>query len=84
MTEQQAVELAAIRKMLESDGWAVFHKQQKGAAESMRMTSWESVKTIEQLNYMKGFLEATEAIVNYENTVDATEASWNQEANATP
>ncbi len=71
MTEQEQQELAALKKMFESEGWALFIRSQSTVVENLRRNSWDSVKTIEQLNYMKGFLTALEGVVSYEKLIEA-------------
>jgi hypothetical protein len=73
MTEQEEQELTAVKKMLESDGWRVFHREHKQRAEDLRRNSWDSVRTLEQLHYMRGCLDILEQIVKYERLIEAAE-----------
>lgn len=75
-TEKQ--ELEALKRLLETDGWQLFHKAQKEQVQALRLTSWDSIKTLEQLHYMRGFLAALEGVVNYQNIVEAGEALQGQ------
>jgi hypothetical protein len=75
MTELEQLELAAVKKMLESDGWRVFHREHKQRAEDLRHNSWDSVRTLEQLHYMRGCLDILEGIVNYEKLIEAAETA---------
>lgn len=71
MTEQEQQEVQALTKMFESEGWAVFIRSQSNVVENLRRNSWDSVKTLEQLHYMRGFLTALEGVVNYEKIIEA-------------
>lgn len=71
VTDIEKQELEALQNMLETDGWRVFHKAHSEQIKNLRMTSWDSVKTLEQLHYMRGFLAALEGVVAYESLVEA-------------
>jgi hypothetical protein len=72
---REAEELDAIKKMLETDGWKIFHREHEQRVKDLRLTSWDSIKTLEQLHYMRGFLAALEGVVGYERLVEAAEAN---------
>lgn len=73
MTSQEQ-ELEALKKMLETDGWRIFHREHQQRVKDLRLTSWDSIKTLEQLHYLRGFIEALESIVNYDRLLEAQEA----------
>jgi hypothetical protein len=76
MTREQE-ELEALKKMVETDGWRIFHREHSERVAKLRLQSWDSIKTLEELNYMKGFLAALEGVVGYDKILDAAEASLN-------
>lgn len=67
----EEMEIEALRRMMETDGWTIFIREQRAVIDSLRQNSWDTIKTMEQLSYMKGFLAALEPIANFENKVDA-------------
>lgn len=70
MTETQQLELEALKRMMETDGWRVFHREHSEQLKNLRLTSWDSIKTQSELDYMKGFLACLHGIVNYEHILD--------------
>lgn len=74
MTQVEKQELEALKKMLETDGWRIFHREHAQRVKDLRLTSWDSIKTLEQLHYLRGFIEALESIVNYDRLLEAQEA----------
>lgn len=73
MTEADQAKLKALREMTETLGWQVFVREHTESATAMRHNVIESCKTLEQLNYTKGFVAALEALANYEKQLDAIE-----------
>lgn len=74
MTREQQ-ELEALKKMLETDGWRIFHREHLSRLESLKANSWESIKTLEQLNYMRGELAILTQLVNYDKLLQVAEES---------
>jgi hypothetical protein len=70
---REDLELEALKRMLETDGWGVFHREHSETIKNLRLTSWDSVKTLEQLHYMRGFLDALESVVAYDKLLAAAE-----------
>lgn len=72
--EHDKAEIADLKSMIETPGWVAFARQHKQRAEDLRLNSWNIIKTTAQLHYLKGFIEALEALANYENILVAAEA----------
>lgn len=66
-------ELQELKRMVDSLGWTIFRREQEAAVKDLRLNSWNSVKTTDQLHYMRGFLDALEGIVGYDKLLAAAE-----------
>lgn len=72
MTREQE-ELQELKRMVESTGWTLFRREHENTVKELRMSSWDSVKTTDQLHYMRGFLAALEGVVAYDKLLAAAE-----------
>lgn len=73
ITEHQRQELAALKVMLETDGWKVFIREMMEEHTRLNQFALQRIENEQQLFYCKGVNDVLAKIVNYDKIVEAND-----------
>lgn len=76
LTSDQEHELQALKKMFETEGWAIFKRDQQKLLDHFKTAGWDSIKDMTGLWFAKGMMASLHAIINHERSIEAQETAW--------
>jgi IS1 family transposase len=73
LTEHQRQEIAALKTMMDTDGWRVFIREMTNDREILNKNALAQIDSENKLYYYKGVDEILNRVINYDKIVASNE-----------